>query len=471
MSDIARPGFRRADRFLRSILLTALLSAMTVTAALAATPAFSVHKNGTNQTITASTNTKLTWSTEVFDTNNNFATDRFTPTEAGKYLIVVSARCAQPGMCIPSIYKNGALYAQTQWTNHTFADQAPQATAIIDMNGTTDYVEAFIYSTGTVIGGTSDRTYFSGSQVDGAGSGGGSSQWANGTGGAIYYNGGNVGIGIAAPTGRLHVTGGSALFNTSTNTAPLQIARLNGPTETLSVGVEDAAVRFHYLNDESLSIINFRLQNTDTESGGGASANDNNVMTLRSDVTGGRVGIGTMTPTTNLDVNGDTATTSLSVNGVPVRGIVLMPEVSVGTGTQVDFTSIPSGVSRITVMFDTVSTTGGGELQIQLGTISGIAATGYFSTGRTGSGAEKHSTTACLVSASQAAADVHSGPAVFTRMSGNKWVMSSSLAMNGSSTGREGACLVSLSGLVDRLRVSNDAGDSFDSGSLAVAYE
>lgn len=158
---------------MRNFLTMAAIAAMTFFAveARAATPAFSVHKNGTDQTITASTNTMLTWSTEVFDTNNNFASNRFTPTEAGKYLIVVSARCAQPGMCIPSIYKNGTLYAQTQWTNHGFGDQAPQATAIIDMNGSGDYVEAFIYSTGTVIGGTPERTYFSGSQVDRGGGG------------------------------------------------------------------------------------------------------------------------------------------------------------------------------------------------------------------------------------------------------------------------------------------------------------
>jgi hypothetical protein len=49
-------------------------------------PSFSVHKNGTNQTVVTSTITLLTWSTESFDTNNNFdlSTGRFTPTVAGK---------------------------------------------------------------------------------------------------------------------------------------------------------------------------------------------------------------------------------------------------------------------------------------------------------------------------------------------------------------------------------------------------
>lgn len=169
--DAPTKSLRRGAR-LAIINALAWASIAFASSASAAPPAFSVHKNGTDQTISASTNTMLTWSTEVFDTNDNFSSNRFTPTAAGKYLIVVSARCAQPGMCIPSIYKNGTLYAQTQWTNHNFADQSPQATAIIDMNGSGDYVEAYVYSTGTVIGGTAERTYFSGSQIDGIGSGG-----------------------------------------------------------------------------------------------------------------------------------------------------------------------------------------------------------------------------------------------------------------------------------------------------------
>lgn len=154
-----------------------------------------------------------------------------------------------------------------------------------------------------------------------------------------------------------------------------------------------------------------------------------------------------------------------------VRGIVHMSEVATTTGTYVDFTSIPSEVDRITVMFDSVSTNGGGELQIQLGTSSGIQTTGYVGMGKTGTGADKHSTSACLLAASAAASDLHSGAATFTRMSDDKWVMTASLATHGSSTGREGACRVGLSGTLDRLRISDDAGGTFDSGSISVAYE
>ena len=60
-------------------------------------PSFSVHKNGTDQTVTASVTTLLTWSTETYDTNNNFASNRFAPTVPGKYLIMVNAQCNDNG--------------------------------------------------------------------------------------------------------------------------------------------------------------------------------------------------------------------------------------------------------------------------------------------------------------------------------------------------------------------------------------
>lgn len=162
---------RPAAAMLRLALLVTAGCSVVSASVFAATPAFSVHKNGVDQSVTAETEAKLTWSTEAFDTNNNFSSDRFTPTVAGKYLIVVSAQCLQAGQCAPAIFKNGVLLARSQATNFN-TGQTPQATAIVDMNGSTDYVEAFVYSSGSAIGGSAYRTYFSGMQVDGGGSGG-----------------------------------------------------------------------------------------------------------------------------------------------------------------------------------------------------------------------------------------------------------------------------------------------------------
>jgi len=53
------------------------------------TPSFLVQKN-TNQSISSGTWTKLTWETEVYDTNNAFASDKFVAPIAGKYFISAS---------------------------------------------------------------------------------------------------------------------------------------------------------------------------------------------------------------------------------------------------------------------------------------------------------------------------------------------------------------------------------------------
>ena len=51
------------------------------------TPAFLAQKTGSNQTISNTTDTVVTFNTELFDTANNFASNVFTPTTAGKYYL------------------------------------------------------------------------------------------------------------------------------------------------------------------------------------------------------------------------------------------------------------------------------------------------------------------------------------------------------------------------------------------------
>ena len=46
---------------------------------------FAAKKNSDVQTLSSATLTKVTFDTELFDTNNNFADSRFTPTIAGQY--------------------------------------------------------------------------------------------------------------------------------------------------------------------------------------------------------------------------------------------------------------------------------------------------------------------------------------------------------------------------------------------------
>jgi hypothetical protein len=112
-------------------------------------PAFSAYQNTAQTGITNATSTKITFDVEDFDTNSNFASSRFTPTVAGYYQI-------NAGVQLPSvvttndilvqIYKNGTNYkngSASSGNNAMFAMST--ASTLVYMNGSTDYIEAYVY--------------------------------------------------------------------------------------------------------------------------------------------------------------------------------------------------------------------------------------------------------------------------------------------------------------------------------------
>jgi hypothetical protein len=130
-------------------------------------PAFSVTKTS-NQSISASTWTKVTYDTEVFDTNNNFASSRFTPTIAGYYQVITNTMVTTPGSASyfqTAVYKNGSQHnilieTQTQTVSYVSCS----GSYLIYLNGLTDYIEIYI-NTGynaTVYGDSLPYTYFQG---------------------------------------------------------------------------------------------------------------------------------------------------------------------------------------------------------------------------------------------------------------------------------------------------------------------
>ncbi len=133
-------------------------------------PVFRVTKNGTDQTLPTSTYTKLTWNTKAIDTYNSFdlANGRFTPTVAGNYLIHLAVGCNNAtqaaNACVASIIRNGTKVSQ-QVNRAAEFDVTANATVIVYLNGTTDYVEATAYNEATTasITGTTSYTYFEGS--------------------------------------------------------------------------------------------------------------------------------------------------------------------------------------------------------------------------------------------------------------------------------------------------------------------
>jgi hypothetical protein len=142
------------------------------------------------------------------------------------------------------------------------------------------------------------------------------------------------------------------------------------------------------------------------------------------------------------------------------------------SGTAIDFTGIPSGARRVTLMFDDVSVSGLARVLVQLGSGS-VQTTGYL-----GSSASVFGTNQCFPITSTSgfilerasAGSFRMGAMTFVNISGNKWVQSHSIG-DSAGTAMFGGGVVTLSGALDRLRVTTDGADTFDNGSVNIIWE
>ena len=110
-------------------------------------PAFRA-KPSSNQTISASTFTKVLLQTEIFDTNNNFDNStnyRFQPTVAGYYQVNSQIHYATNGQQLVAVYKNGSY---DNWGTYSVNAYGVSGSSLIYLNGSTDYLELYAYSSG-----------------------------------------------------------------------------------------------------------------------------------------------------------------------------------------------------------------------------------------------------------------------------------------------------------------------------------
>jgi hypothetical protein len=140
--------------------------------------------------------------------------------------------------------------------------------------------------------------------------------------------------------------------------------------------------------------------------------------------------------------------------------------------TFLDYTSIPSWVERITILFSGISTNGTSHKLIQLGTASGLVSTGYLSTGAyTQATAGFASSTAGFLIYSDNAAFVVSGSMTLHLLGSNTWVSNHTTKV---STGQlaYGGGDVTLADTLTQLRITTVNGtDRFDAGSVNIFYE
>jgi hypothetical protein len=142
------------------------------------------------------------------------------------------------------------------------------------------------------------------------------------------------------------------------------------------------------------------------------------------------------------------------------------------SGTSIDFTSIPSWVKRITVLFNEVSTNGSAVVLVQLGTSGTPTTSGYISTRieLSSTGISSNFTNGHGV-VGGAAANVASGQVVFCNVSGNIWVGTGSVKQSTTFMTFSNSS-VTLGGVLNMLRITTNGGtDTFDAGSINILYE
>jgi hypothetical protein len=170
---------------------------------------------------------------------------------------------------------------------------------------------------------------------------------------------------------------------------------------------------------------------------------------------------------------------SPTFGGTPTMGASFITRMSSGGvsasgNTSVAFTSMPSWINAITVMFSNISTNGSSFLLVQLGTSGGFATSGYVSTCNDldgDGGSSTSDSTTGLIMRLQAPAGVINGLMNIAYMGSNVWAASVTCA----STTRVvfmGGGTCSLGGTLDRIRVTTVNGtDAFDAGTINVSYQ
>ena len=134
-------------------------------------PAFSAYANASTS-LTNGVFTKISFQVEDYDTNNNFASSRFTPTVAGYYQVsaatsIASGTTAELSM---AVYKNGSGHRQGSDFITAGTQYSQTISTLVYCNGSTDYIEIYVYiAAASKSTGTGDNSvWFNGAMIRGA---------------------------------------------------------------------------------------------------------------------------------------------------------------------------------------------------------------------------------------------------------------------------------------------------------------
>ena len=173
--------------------------------------------------------------------------------------------------------------------------------------------------------------------------------------------------------------------------------------------------------------------------------------------------------------NGTTLTWHDGTTANVLRPTLATPQAST-SGTSIDFTGIPAGTRRITIMFVGVSTNGTDDMWVQIGDAGGIEETGYLGAKSTlaASVSTVRITTAFGIDAGSTAAAVRHGTVILTleNAAAFTWVQLGHIARSDADFTYWSAGSKSLSAELDRVRITTGgAVNTFDAGAINIVYE
>jgi hypothetical protein len=166
--------------------------------------------------------------------------------------------------------------------------------------------------------------------------------------------------------------------------------------------------------------------------------------------------------------------TSPTFAGTPTGVGVLTSGTAVAStsGTSIDFTSLPSWVKRITVMFQGVSTNGSSNIQIQIGAGS-VTTSGYLGSfvNTSSTVTSTNFTSGFGISIGDSGAIRH-GVITISSLGSNSWACGMVIARSDAAAGGNGGGSITLGGTLDRVRITTVNGtDTFDAGTINILYE
>ena len=137
------------------------------------TPSFRVILSG-NQSIANSTATKITFDTETWDTDSDFGSNKFTVSEAGKYLIVLGGRISgfTDGEEFQLYFKKNGSDLNFGQSKIVSAGTNPlflaQQSTIVESLSASDYIEGWTYqNTGSAADLVATHAYMAGYKLNG----------------------------------------------------------------------------------------------------------------------------------------------------------------------------------------------------------------------------------------------------------------------------------------------------------------